>query len=866
MSNFEWRQEDGDGDWDERPFQSAPESPKSRRRFAVVILILFALVTAGFVLYRQVNDQLQQTETAIQADILASHNLIQTAAQSQDKELLLSVLSGRLPSWTDAQQEALAAGVLYDRTPWGLPFASDSIATLAIADLETDAQLLLTSDLREAELHFPLTYQFTTTTGISETIVLSQTAVYRQGMRTWLLSPPDTEFWGNWQTNEGERLTLIYPERDKLLAEKLAFDLEQILQQLCTDPDLPDCAEDVTYTIRLDTHPESLVNAMAPRDLLDGEPYLTLPAPTLFGLPTDEAAYEALVQAYSVPLATAVFADLFGWECCLHPAIFQTLVEYQLGHMGIMAWPITTADHVQALRDGLSFSSLSDYWRTYQSDEPDTSTKFLQIAFDFMFRQYPDLSPPYLLSNIRERGDMAFWLSDGFNQTGYQLGSVPDLWQTLQSEWWQFAYTETLLAQEKEELPIPLPTQDIALACLSDENFDRETTMTLYQFNRDKESWQELMTSNSFILFDPFLDDNGLVIQSLDLDETNQWQTQIWAFDGEQTWLSSDEKMTFFSFGQFDPTGRFVITFAGENESPMMQPTLIDLQSCAESACDLLPLPGLPTWSPDGKRTLISNKNIFDAGGIAFWRNGRMVIFDATQPPAYTGFWLGDALGQLPAEKAEVEVIGNGYSPFWLDNDTYGYVRQHPETGDAEVVVQSVTGDALETVVTLAEIQAKAPDKALALANIRYVITHPAHPDKLFVVALDALGQEAYVFMVDRVTGDLNLRIQSKIQLDHSLGFSPNGRWLVLTGYQDEAIGRTTNFIVLDLENNETQTYTSNLDGLTLTPLYDWSADGNWLLFVINNRVLSMVAPEYKYQLVQLHNQGYCPSIAWINR
>jgi Tol biopolymer transport system component len=128
------------------------------------------------------------------------------------------------------------------------------------------------------------------------------------------------------------------------------------------------------------------------------------------------------------------------------------------------------------------------------------------------------------------------------------------------------------------------------------------------------------------------------------------------------------------------------------------------------------------------------------------------------------------------------------------------------------------------------------------------------------------LGQEAYVFRVDRVTGEIDLRIQSQIQLYHSLGFSPNGRRLVLMGYQDDINGQTTLFVVHDLENDETQTYTSSVDGLMLSPLYDWSADGNWLLFLMNGRVLNMVAPAYNYQLVQLHDQGYCTSMAWINR
>ncbi len=855
MSNFEWQHEDGE--WDDTSSQPLPKPSKSKRYVIVGVGLILVLVMAVLVITWQVNQQLQRTETAVKTNILASHHLVQSAAASADSELLLSVLSGRLPSWTDAQQENLLANVMFDRAPWGLE--------LIPSPINREPQLTIAPDLTEGELVFPLDYQFMTTSGVTETVVLSQTAVYRQGIRSWLLAPPDSAFWGDWQTTEGERLTLIYPERDTPWAEKLAVDLEQILQQICLDPDLPDCAEDAMYTIRFDSHPGSLADAAEWTNLYNDDPYLNLPAPTLFGLPADEAAYQAMVQAYGVPLATAVFTNLFGWECCRYPAIFQTITEYQLSKMGLMAWPITTGDHIQALQEGLDFIALTDYWRSYQSDESDSSNWFLYTAFDFIFRQYPDLSPVYLLTSMQERGDMAYWLGDGFNQTGYQLGSMPDLWQTLQTEWWQFAYTETLLAQEYEAPPIPLPAQDIVLACLSEAQFDLDTTMSLYRLDRKEDRWQELLSSNSFILFNPFLNDEGIIIQALDLDETNQWQTQIWPFAGQQTELSNENGM-FFSLGQFDPTGRFVITFAGEDESAVPEPMLIDLDSCTETTCDMLALPGLPNWSPDGEHTLISNKNIFATDGMAFWRNDSMVIFDATQPPEHSGFWLGDAWGQLSVDKTEADIVGNGYSPFWLDNETVGFVRQSQETGDAEVVVQSITGGDLNTLVTLADIQAEAPDDALALANIRYVVTHPAQPNKLFVVALDALGQEAYVFMVDQMTGNIDLRIQSPIQPYHSLGFSPNGRWLVLTGYQDESIGGTSTFVVHDLESNDTQTYTSNQDGLMLSPLYDWSADGNWILFSVNDRVLSMVAPAYHYQLVQLHDQGYCTSMAWINR
>lgn len=864
MSNFEWQQEDGD--WDEPKGELPPDSSRSKRTILIGIIIVLALSAAGLIVYWQVNEQLQQTETAVQTNILASHNIVQTAVSADDSELLLSVLSGRLPSWADAQQEILETNVMYDRAPWGLKLVADKSPELMIADLEDSASLTMSPDLLKAELRFLLDYEFLTASGVTETVVLSQTAVYRQGTRSWLLSPPDSEFWGNWQTNKGERLTLIYPARDSELASQLAADLEQILKQICVDPDLPDCAEDASYTIRLDTHPESLIKAADSRNLFGIEPYITLPAPTLFGLPGDDAAYDALLQAYGVPLATAVFADLFEWECCEQIQIFQALVVYQLSQMGLKAWPISPNDHIRALREGRTISRITDYWGAKQGDTQEESDWFLYTVFDFIFSQYPDLTAVQLLDNLQVQGwgGMIYWLGDGFSKTGYQLGGNPGFMKTLQTEWWQYAYTQTLLAQEAEALPIDLPVQDMALVCMSNTNFDLDTAMSLNRFDRDQESWQELMVFDGFVSFNPFLDDAGMVVQSLDFAETGRWQTEIWPFSGERTLLENDEEM-FFTLGQFDPNGRFVVAFVGEDDSATPRPMLIDLSTCTDTDCDILPLSGVPYWSPSGQQTIVGDLNMFE-NGTAFYRNDSVMLLDASQPSQIVDFWLGDAFGHVPEDKTEASFVGKGYAPFWLDDNTFGFIQENPETGDTEVIFRSIDSDMWETAVTLADIDDYIPGDVHAPSSIRFVLTHPALPGKLFIDVLDALGREAYVFMVDTVSGELELLLQSQIRAIHSLGLSPNGRWLVLTGYQNNEIGESSTIIIHDIEANESETYTASMDNFMLARMYDWSADGNWILFLMNDRVLSMVAPEYNYQLVDVHEQGYCTSMAWINQ
>ena len=89
-------------------------------------------------------------------------------------------------------------------------------------------------DLLSAELIVGQPYTFTLPDGEIGTTTLQQTAVYRLGNQRWLYAPPEDDFWGDTHSDERDKLTLHYPERDEKVALRLAIDLEQTLAQLCT--------------------------------------------------------------------------------------------------------------------------------------------------------------------------------------------------------------------------------------------------------------------------------------------------------------------------------------------------------------------------------------------------------------------------------------------------------------------------------------------------------------------------------------------------------------------------------------------------------------------------------------------------------
>lgn len=864
MSQFDWRTED-DASWREPPKPPPPEPRK--RPWGVIVFILLALLTAGFVVYRQLERQIDAATTAVQTDVLATHNLAQTAVARGDLELFRSQLSGRDPAWTETQESLLTAGLIQGREFWGWqqPIFSPPLTLADLTAVSDPLALTLAPDLNSAELQFPLTYLVTQADGVTETITLAQTAVYRRGKNRWLLAPPEEAFWGGWVTNRGDLVTLIYPQRDTLVAERLAADLEVMLRQLCeTFPDLA-CPDDLHISLRLDADPAIMSTATDWPAFLDGGLTLHLPAPTLMGRPVDQAGYDALYRAYGAQVATAVIADRIDWQCCRHAPFFQVLVDAMLRQMDLRPWPVTDADHARVLRESVGTTDLNAYWE--QTDWQGWSQEDaweLYTAVDFLLQSYPDIGPLAWLRELHSNRSIVSWLNSVlYGEQGATLGAGPAVLETLDEKWWQFAYAQTLLAQQQMPRPLPFPDQDLQLVCLTDQNYDDNTMTAVRHYNLPQETWTDVLSRTGYLLVTPLLDDSGWVVQAFPFVDNAVQVAEIWR-DGQSTPIHSEEDIS-LTLGQFDPNGRFLINYTFNPDIDRPIPTLLDLEECTAAACTPIELSAQPYWSPDSQATILTPSDVFEDG--ALFINGRMMLFDPLLTPVVAPLRLGDGLGQL--QTPDELPFGEGYSPFWLDDQQVGYVRPGaPETGD-EIVLLSLPDMTSQTILTLADLQATMPKSLYAPASIRYVLPHPQQTGLLFVMALDALGREAYVFSYDWPTGELVLRLQSPVRPFHALGFSPDGRWLALTGSNKDEYNGGTNSGVLYVHNiatQETQTYISQFANFVLSPQYDWSADGRWLLFFVDDRILSLVAPDFHYQWVFAHDQRNCSSMNWINR
>ena len=147
---FDWQAED-EVVWEDLPADDEIQAASRKRRrwpFLLVIVLLLAGTTA--VILRQVNRRAETNSQAMRADIVSSHNLLQIAESEQDPELFLSILSGRDSAWTAAQSDLFEAGLLQDRTPFGLHLQADRAHAVAAEDTALD--ITFSADMLEAEM------------------------------------------------------------------------------------------------------------------------------------------------------------------------------------------------------------------------------------------------------------------------------------------------------------------------------------------------------------------------------------------------------------------------------------------------------------------------------------------------------------------------------------------------------------------------------------------------------------------------------------------------------------------------------------------------------------------------------------------
>ncbi|MBE2200757.1 MAG: hypothetical protein IAE79_19245 [Anaerolinea sp.] len=859
--NFDWHSEEETG-WEEKKPAVTTAVPQRRRWWPTLLLILTLLGIGSWLITHQVNARIAATTAQVEADVRAAHELVLDAAARHDGELLRANLSGRLPDWYAMQENLTDAGALFDR----------SLLGLTLAATQPDAsQIMLDPEFRQAEVSFPRAYLTMNGEGVTQTVTLQQTAVYRRGAQRWLLASPATEFWGNRQTYAGDYLIMRYPARDGAWADRLAGDLDALLGRACATLADLNCTDE-RLRLFLDEDASALRVLLDPtyswqRDSLS----LHLPPLTVIGMPLDESGYRALYRAYGVQMVTAVISHLVAYDCCEYAPFYQALLDYELHQLDFKPWPVGQTDQRRVFTGQPLMTPLLEYWLATDLTYLETADSWLLYpALDFLLKgQVTDpsttamlpVTPIALQRAMRPHQSFISWLATAY--AGLDGGQGSALLRRLEPRWWQYAYTQTLLTQGPP--PLPYPQQSLLLSCESRLDDPAMTeVIALQQYDPAGRSWGkvEQLVGYGFITLLP---DDETIVRNIWQAAEETWTLTLWR--GSQFMTVATEAGLTFSFGQMDPLQQQMVVFTVQEEAIYPTINLINLADCAGSGCALTPLLGFPYWSPDGAHMLLAE---FDENERDFFFdmmpiNGRYVMFNQSDGEAVMALRLADAKGQ-PLPEGEV---GSGYAPFWLNNTTYGFMR--PTAGGQEIVIGTMGDGRLQPILTLDDLLPALPQQLWPTDKYRlgYAFSHPQQPDLLFVTLFEA-AQSLHLFSFNQQTGAVTHHVHvPSYWLDHTTSLSPDGRWLLLSILgQNTPTGQPTPALYLhELATGSTEIlYTGDAYSFIGSTQFDWSADGQWLAALMGMEGVALVIPGQDYIEFVPYEAGLCAAVSWINR
>jgi hypothetical protein len=417
--SFEWETPE-EITWDKPPpLEEEPvEPPQSGRRWPYILLAIAVVAgTTVLIIARELNQRVAQAETEARLAVISSYSVIQQAAAESDAELFVGFLSGRDEEWALAQEAAIQEGLFLDRAGLGL-YRLDRANPAGSA-----ADLTFSPDLQSAELTVTQTYAVDIGNGLTESVQLQQTAVYRLGPNRWLLAPPEPGFWGETQTSSGRYLTLTYPERDAEIGRRLALDLDRKLIEMCAQLNGLNCPPTLRVIVDLTTDPSSLL-ALREGNIPIGR-NLNLPTPTLMGVPLDERGYRSLQRGYTRWVVSAVISDLVDWACCDHELIYQAMMDAAWRQLGLKATPPPAYDQVR--EDASELSNLANLWTispaSAQAEDWQNSYALIEFLTTVVGVPIPQLQ--------RELGDITYqnWLLNVMGEAYPSLNDLEQEWQ-----------------------------------------------------------------------------------------------------------------------------------------------------------------------------------------------------------------------------------------------------------------------------------------------------------------------------------------------------------------------------------------------------------------------------------------------------
>ena len=831
--SFDWQTEET-VEWDEIVDAKEPQEPRPPRRWPIVILILFVFAGGiGFVGYRELFRRVDVGTSNTEADLLASYEVVQTAVSAQDSDLLTNFLSGADMDWVRTVDVLVENGRYYDRAPFYMQWLPpQSILSPTIT---------LSPDLAEAELVTEQEYAIDIGNGLTDTIRLQETAVYRLGPNRWLLSPPKPEFWGEPQTITGEILVLRYLERDADIAQRLALDIDAKLLELCAKfPEL-NCSDTFQVRLTLTSHAEWLNSSQGvsvfwlPQNNPQQLRLTPMPTPSLIGLPVDEVGYQALYRGYASIIVTAVVADRLEADCCFDSVLYRAALADMMAQISLQPWPLAEVDYQQFLLNPLGWYELNEVWgkkRPFPTPEQDWAAYAL---FDYVVNELGLLTTVEFQKSLVEFTEQPYaeWIQHILAPLQSNL--------LLDNAWLNFLYDQSGIAQSTP--PFPLPNQNLHLICKDD-----QTSWSLVQYDLETNQFGYVSRSIAGPAFLRGLPDDHGVIVGDRLDSDLQADLFIWQ-NGQKveiSWPRTPETPGSFPMA-FDPTGtRLLISGSERAITPF---GMLPVSACfTGDACNLEVLTGFPVWSPNGMESLVS-ENYQHLDDI---RKGSVLH-----------------LGNQDGVVAESSVDGLvGAAPFWLNDHQFGFVHFDEMLEETAVYTASVN-EGMPSLLFTSEVlmQALPEDTLPGALEIDAVLPNPNRDEQLFVVTNQLLAEQSaahlFVYSMDDGTVQYRLSLEDESRNGRrGYGWSPNGRFLTLTSFSEKAAQWL--LYVHDLQTKSTLVLPMGQhDSLPAHHFVDWSANGNWLT-LNQDGYMRIIHPASGYERWAVSPVLDCSSAAWV--
>lgn len=407
-------------------------------------------------------------------------------------------------------------------------------------------------------------------------------------------------------------------------------------------------------------------------------------------------------------------------------------------------------------------------------------------------------------------------------------------------------------------LPVPLPDQELAVLCFP----SYEEGLSLFSYQPRSDTWTQQSEPKRFSSIQALRDDSAVVLRA--------------GFPGveiahlELVLKRGGEEVSLFKEGTTELSARLDgIPIRPQNDSLLLSSVqgstgltsyrLLPLESCNDGACDVRPLDGFPLWSPRGDRSLVL---------------------------------VGSELYVGDEEGVPNRYVGRAFSPFWMTDDEFGYVRLRGnttnESPDMELVLYSVETGQERLLIKSADLLDQVEAGLEGAFRIMYVTASPTDPNLIFLAGTPVRGGGGRFYVLrlqlqadTSITSDNVPLIRSEVILalddlpvgDPSTltptGYPPfsitaDGRKLMVFRFADP-VTNTWVLYLYDVAGGDTQVRTLNYPIYPAPfPFYDWSADGNWLLLV-DNGFLRLVAPDYDYERIITHDFAACRYPAWID-